>query len=45
MIVKPDQATSVLKLSLSTGAATDHVVLPGDSVSGISSSPSAKTWS
>lgn len=45
MIVKPDQAASVLKLILSNGSPTDHVIKPGDSVSGISSSPSAKTWS
>lgn len=45
MLVKPDQSVSVLKLSLSNGTVTDHTTLPGDSVSAISSSPSAKTWS
>lgn len=45
MLIVPSQATSVLKLSLSNGSPTDHEIKPTDSVSAITSSPSAKTWS
>lgn len=45
MPVKPDQDVNALRLSTSLGAQTDAHVKPGDSVTAISSSPSAKTWS
>lgn len=41
----PGQDMSAVRLSTSLGAQTNAAVKPGDVVSSISSSPSAKTWS